>query len=118
MPAVLLEPPPRYANAVYQTVSQAQARIPEEIVGTWYPIHLRQAWHRLEILHGGLVLLKLDSGVTVSGTIECLEPDKCVFWLFMNQATNQPIRISGSWCLWHGVLDFHFLGEYLLFKQR
>ena len=113
MIAVFLKPPLRYQPAVYQ-----MAGFPKTPEGTWYPIRRPQAWHRLELLHGGLVLLKLESGVTVSGTVEWLESDKCVFCLFMNPNGHQPVRIGGSWCLWHGVLDFHFLGEYLLFKQR
>jgi hypothetical protein len=89
---------------------------PNTLLGVWYAVNRQQIWHRFEILHGGLVLVELKSGVTVSGKIEFLN-DQCTVWLFLHN-TNEPIQITGTWCLWRGTLDFYFLGEYLLFSQH
>ena len=89
---------------------------PNTLLGVWYAVSRQQIWHRFEILHGGLVLVELQSGVTVSGNIEFMAGKCTVSLLF--QRHHEPVQISGSWCLWGGALEFCFLGEYLLFSQH
>jgi hypothetical protein len=117
MSTVLLEPSNR-RNHDYSLVYQMAnyALFSNVLLGVWYAVNRQQAWHRFEILHGGLVLLKLKSGVTVSGKIE-FKQDTCTISLFLHN-DHEPVRITGSWCLWRGALDFYFLGEYLLFSQN
>jgi hypothetical protein len=88
---------------------------PQELVGVWRAIHRAQSWHRLEVLNGGLLLVQLASGVSVTGKIECHSDSKCSITLDM---VGQALRLEGSWCLWHGTLDFHILGEYLIFMPQ
>jgi hypothetical protein len=85
--------------------------LPTELLGGWRAVHRAQSWHRLEVLHGGLVLLQLASGVSVTGKLECFTNNKCSLRLDMGQ----PVTLQGTWCLWHDTLDFYFLGEYLIF---
>lgn len=116
MSTVLLELPNRTnhnSSLVYQMASHAL--FSNSLLGVWQAVSRQQAWHRIEILHGGLVLLKLKSGVTVSGKINFLD-EKCTVSLFLHN-DHEPVQITGSWCLWRGTLDFCFLGEYLLFSQ-
>jgi hypothetical protein len=88
---------------------------PNELVGRWRSIHRAQAWHRLEVLNGGLLLVQLASGLSVTGSIECHSSSRCSLTLDMPQ---QPLHLEGNWCLWHGTLDFCFLGEYLIFMPQ
>ncbi len=115
MLAVLLKPQSQKKHdyrLVYQTANHESLKA---LLGVWQAVNRQQAWHRFEILHGGLVLLKLKSGVTVSGKIEFMD-EQCTVSLFLH-SNHEPVQISGSWCLWRGALDFCFLGEYLLFSQ-
>jgi hypothetical protein len=116
MSTVLLEPP-NQKNHDHSLVYQMANHVPssQTLLGVWYAVGHQQVWHRFELLHGGLVLLQLKSGVTVSGKIEFMD-EKCTVLLFLHN-DHEPVQITGSWCLWRGALDFYFLGEYLLFSQ-
>ena len=116
MSTVLLESPSQKNHDSCLVYQMANHTPMQTLLGAWQAIDRRQAWHRLEILHGGLVLVKLKSGVTVSGNIEFMD-EKCTVWLFLHNH-HEPVQIAGSWCLWRGALDFCFLGEYLLFSQN
>jgi hypothetical protein len=86
-------------------------RFPQAILGVWRAVHRNQGWHRLEVLHGGLVLLQMASGISVTGKLECQTDNKCSLRLDLSQT----LTLEGTWCLWHETLDFNFLGEYLIF---
>jgi hypothetical protein len=60
-------------------------------------------------------LVQLASGVSVTGKIECHSDSKCSLTLDM---AGQTLTLEGSWCLWHGTLDFYILGEYLIFMPQ
>jgi hypothetical protein len=115
MSIVLLEPPSQKIHDHLLVYQANYASYTNGLLGVWNAVSRQQVWQRLELLHDGLVLLKLKSGVTVGGKIEFIN-DKCTVSLFLHNK-HEPVQISGSWCLWRGTLDFCFLDEYLLFSQ-
>jgi hypothetical protein len=89
----------------------SKSRFPTELLGVWRSVQRTQNWHRLEVLHGGLVLLHLASGISVTGKLECHSDHQCSLKLDLAKT----LTLEGTWCLWHDTLDFNFLGEYLIF---
>jgi hypothetical protein len=105
-----------FATTFVRSLLETRKRLfPQELVGVWRAVHRAQDWHRFEVLNGGLLLIQLASGISVTGKIECHSDSKCCLTLDM---AGQPLRLEGSWCLWHGTLDFHILGEYLIFMPQ
>jgi hypothetical protein len=103
-------------SAAHCTIEQPKPPSFDEALGVWNTINRKQAWQKIEICKTGLVRVFLETQQSVEGTIQFIEKEKCVILLNIN--SHKPMQLIGSWCLWHGVLDFCFLGEYMAFTQR
>jgi hypothetical protein len=103
-------------TTAYCTIEQPKSALYEETVGIWNTISRQQEWQKIEIHKTGLIRVLLETQQWVEGTIKFIEQEKCVILLDVN--SHKPMQLVGSWCLWHGVLDFCFLGEYMAFTQQ
>ncbi len=95
-------------------LGQPQVEQPASIHGRWRAIDTNQTWHRLEILENYQIRLLTNTGVMFHGKIELHNDEKCTLVLLDRQ--NDAQQLEGTWCLWFGVLDLCFRGEYMIFS--